>query len=122
MAQRIVFTDGTTFACPDTPGAPTQRAPTRERDWRQITVIGVYATIAAAFIDDVSYQREWDSETITDGETTTETVVEDMSAYCIAGQLVDLRDGTFAVYMGKKTEAEKLQEALDAAVLAALGG
>lgn len=42
------------------------------------------------------------------GETRIETVTEihDMSAYCVAGNITDYRDGYFSVKMGKKTDIE----------------
>ena len=48
---------------------------------------------------------------------------EDRSDYCVAGKLIDYRDGYIGVYMGRKTEAERLAEELaDAkAALALLG-
>ena len=37
---------------------------------------------------------------------------EDLSAWSVAGEIVDLRDGTLLVYMGKPTEKETLQKML----------
>lgn len=46
-----------------------------------------------------------------------EVIKHDLSAFCVAGDIVDHRDGTFTVYMGKKTETEELEEELAAAML-----
>ncbi len=46
------------------------------------------------------------------GETK-ETVTEyDNSAYCLAGQITDYRDGTCSIKMGKPTEAEQMSAQL----------
>lgn len=51
-----------------------------------------------------------------DGNSTgqTEEVVteEDMSAYSLAGEIVDYRDGTVSIKMGKPTETETLRAQL----------
>ena len=36
-----------------------------------------------------------------------------MSDYCVAGDVVDTRDGNVTVYMGRKTEVEKLREQVE---------
>ena len=48
-----------------------------------------------------------------DGTQTTETQTRDMSDYCVAGDIVDTRDGNVTVYMGRKTEVEKLREQVE---------
>ena len=60
--------------------------------------------------------RETKDKLDNDGNPTgqTEEVVteEDMSAYSLAGEITDYRDGTVSVKMGKPTEAETLRAQL----------
>ena len=123
MSERIVFADGTSFPCPEQPQAPVHPYPDRKREWRRITVIGEMGAVKGAFVDGAVYRQEWDSQVTTeDGSRTTETVTEDLSAYSVAGDLVDARDGNITVYMGKPTELELAQEQLAAAEAAMLEG
>ena len=46
------------------------------------------------------------------GETDEVVTEEDMSAYSLAGEIVDYRDGTVSIKMGKPTEAETLRAQL----------
>ena len=58
----------------------------------------------------VVYFHEWDGLTLDDqGKENLETVREELSAYSIAGDLVDTRDGNITLYMGKPTELELAQ-------------
>ena len=43
------------------------------------------------------------------GETDEVVTEEDMSAYSLAGEITDYRDGTVSIKMGKPTEAETLR-------------
>ena len=53
------------------------------------------------------------------GETTEQVQEFDNSAYCVAGPITDNRDGTITAKMGKKTDAELMQERLNDAETAA---
>lgn len=53
------------------------------------------------------------------GETEEVVTEEDMSAYSLAGQITDYRDGTVSIKMGKPTEAETLRAQLEDAEHAA---
>ena len=44
-----------------------------------------------------------------------------LSDFVVAGDIIDKRDGTFTVYMGKKTSSEILEEE-NAELLLTLGG
>lgn len=119
MATRIVFADGTTFQQPEQAKAVV--SPLRSgREWRQIAVTGTVEAVKAAFTDGASYYQAWDSlETVVDPETeetTTQTVehTRDLSEWSVAGEVVDHRDGTCTVLMGKPTETELLQAQLAA--------
>ena len=83
----------------------------------------------AAFADGAQYAQVWDSVvTDVDGDgNEVETVVEerrDLSEWSFAGEIVDHRDGTVTVLMGKPTEVERLQRTVDeqSAALAILFG
>lgn len=47
------------------------------------------------------------------GETDEVVTEEDMSAYSLAGEITDYRDGTVSIKMGKPTEAETLRAQLN---------
>lgn len=111
----ITNSDGTelAFDCPVQPSAPIANL-TRGREWKAIAVIGTADEVKAAFVDGITYRQQWESAVIAeDGTQTTETQTRDLSDYCVAGDVVDTRDGNVTVYMGRKTEVEKLQEQVD---------
>ena len=115
--MQIIITnaDGTerTFDCPVQTAAPIANL-TRGREWKSISVIGTADEVKAAFVDGITYRQQWESAIIAeDGTQTTETQTRDLSDYCVAGDVVDTRDGNVTVYMGRKTEVEKLQEQVD---------
>lgn len=115
--MQIIITnaDGTerTFDCPVQPAAPISNL-TRGREWKSIAVIGTADEVKAAFVDGTTYRQQWESAIIAeDGTQTTETQTRDLSDYCVAGDVVDTRDGNVTVYMGRKTEVEKLREQVD---------
>lgn len=115
--MQIIITnaDGTerTFDCPVQPAAPISNL-TRGREWKAIAVIGTADEVKAAFVDGITYRQQWESAiTAEDGTQTTETQTRDLSDYCVAGDVVDTRDGNVTVYMGRKTEVEKLREQVD---------
>ena len=115
--MQIIITraDGTerTFDCPVQTAAPISNL-TRGREWKSIYVIGTADEVKAAFVDGITYRQQWESAIIAeDGTQTTETQTRDLSDYCVAGDVVDTRDGNVTVYMGRKTEVEKLREQVD---------
>lgn len=115
--MQIIITnaDGTerTFDCPVQPTAPISNL-TRGREWKSISVIGTADEVKAAFVDGIVYRQQWESEVIAEDVTqTTETQTRDLSDYCVAGDVVDTRDGNVTVYMGRKTEVEKLREQVE---------
>lgn len=116
--ERIVFNDGTIFYCPEQPKAPVQPYPDRNREWRRICVCGELASVKEKFVDGALYAHEWDS---LNGEET-EIIREDLSAFSLAGDLVDTRDGNITLWMGKPTELELTQAALDELLFWELGG
>lgn len=95
-----------------------------------------YETLADTFVDGVSIVRHL-TETrieptlVTEATETEEAVYEDkeveytndypLSDFVVAGDIIDKRDGTFTVYMGKKTSSEILEEE-NAELLLTLGG
>lgn len=115
--MQIIITnaDGTerTFDCPVQPAAPISNL-TRGREWKSIAVVGTADEVKAAFVDGIAYRQQWESAIIAeDGTQTTETQTRDLSDYCVAGDVVDTRDGNVTVYMGRKTEVEKLREQVE---------
>ena len=115
--MQIIITnaDGTerTFDCPVQPSAPIANL-TRGREWKAIAVVGTADEVKAAFVDGITYRQQWESAIIAeDGTQTTETQTRDLSDYCVAGDVVDTRDGNVTVYMGRKTEVEKLREQVE---------
>ena len=115
--MQIIITnaDGTerTFDCPVQQTAPIANL-TRGREWKAIAVVGTADEVKAAFVDGITYRQQWESAIIAeDGTQTTETQTRDLSDYCVAGDVVDTRDGNVTVYMGRKTEVEKLREQVD---------
>ena len=115
--MQIIITnaDGTerAFDCPAQPAAPIANL-NRGREWKSIAVIGTADEVKAAFVDGITYRQQWESAIIAeDGTQTTETQTRDLSDYCVAGDVVDTRDGNVTVYMGRKTEVEKLREQVD---------
>ena len=115
--MQIIITnaDGTerTFDCPVQTAAPISNL-TRGREWKSIAVVGTADEVKAAFVDGITYRQQWESAIIAeDGTQTTETQTRDLSDYCVAGDVVDTRDGNVTVYMGKKTEVEKLREQVE---------
>lgn len=113
MNYRIKFADGTVFQQPETPAAPI--TPLKAgREWRRITVVGTVDAVKAAFVDGAQYVQAWDSVRVDVAEDGTETAVTeeqtcDLSGYSVAGEVVDHRDGTCTVLMGKPTELELAQ-------------
>ena len=95
-----------------------------------------YETLADTIVDGVSIVRRL-TETrieptlVTEATETEEAVYEDkeveytndypLSDFVVAGDIIDKRDGTFTVYMGKKTSSEILEEE-NAELLLTLGG
>ena len=115
--MQIIITnaDGTerAFDCPVQPAAPISNL-TRGREWKSIAVVGTADEVKAAFVDGIAYRQQWESTVIAeDGTQTTETQTRDLSDYCVAGDVVDTRDGNVTVYMGRKTEVEKLREQVE---------
>lgn len=83
------------------------------RETQTVHLTMPYAQAAALLPDDTPWSnvfRETKDKLDNDGNPTgqTEEVVteEDMSAYSLAGEIVDHRDGTVSIKMGKPTEAE----------------
>lgn len=58
-----------------------------------------YETVKNVFVDGAHWS------TYGDGKTE-----EDRSDYCLAGKIIDYRDGAIGVYMGRKTEAERMED------------
>lgn len=93
-----------------------------DKDWgnretKAIRIKMTYADALTNFIDDIAWniiqENEIQQETIDEeGNPVFETVIEeevyDNSDYCLAGDIIDHRDGTITVKMGKPTAEELL--------------
>lgn len=102
-----------------------------DRDWggresKAITLEMTHAAAVQLFVDGLSWsivQRDTVPVYDTDGNPTGETEEQvqewDNADYCVAGPITDNRDGTITAKMGKKTEAELMQERMNDAETAA---
>lgn len=102
-----------------------------DRDWggresKSITLTMTHAAAVQLFVDGLVWsivQRDTVPVYGEDGNPTgaTEEQVQewDNADYCVAGSIADNRDGTCTCKMGKKTEAELMQERLNDAETAA---
>lgn len=98
----------------------------KDRNWDMRESVAVhltmpYAQAAALLPDNTPWSnvfRETKDKLDNDGNPTgqTEEVVteEDMSAYSLAGEIVDHRDGTVSIKMGKPTESESAKATVTA--------
>ena len=112
MNYRIRFSSGVEFPQPEQATPPISPLPSG-RAWRRIDIVGTVDEVKAAFIDGAQYAQVWDSVvTEVDEEgNEVETIVEesrDLSEWSVAGEIVDRRDGTVCVLMGKPTEIEAM--------------
>lgn len=76
---------------------------------KTITLAMTHAEATELFTDNVPWSvvRKRDSYTNEQGETITPEDIElDNSEFCVAGEIVDHRDGIISVKMGKMTELE----------------
>ena len=96
------------------------------RESKAIMLEITYAEAAKLFIDGLSWsiiQRDtvpvYGEDGNPTGETTEQVQELDNSDYCVAGPITDNRDGTITAKMGKKTDAELMQERLNDAETAA---
>lgn len=80
------------------------------RDTKTVTLVMDHATAAEIFVDGA----KWKTICEYDDPETGEHVIEecDCSEYCIAGNIIDHRDGTLSVVMGKETALEQALELL----------
>ena len=118
--NKIIFTNGSIF---ETATYPVETEPSIfakkmiadgvNREYLRITITASYADVAAAFVDGAQYSiRQYD---LAEDGTELETYKDfDWSDYCIAGDIVDHRDGRVTVYMAKPTEHELQLQALEA--------
>lgn len=102
-----------------------------DRDWgnresKAVTLTATYEQAAQLFVDGLVWsivQRDTVPVYGEDGNPTgaTEEQVQewDNADYCVAGGITDNRDGTCTCKMGKKTDAELMQDRLNDAETAA---
>lgn len=82
------------------------------REVLRITVAATYADVAANFVEDAKFAiRQFD---IDENGDELETYIDfPKHDYCVAGDIVDHRDGRITIYMGKKTAHELEMDALE---------
>lgn len=102
-----------------------------DRDWggresKAVTLTMTHAAAVQLFVDGLSWsivQRDTVPVYGEDGNPTGETEEQvqewDNADYCVAGPITDNRDGTCTCKMGKKTDAELMQDRLNDAETAA---
>ena len=102
-----------------------------DRDWggresKAVTLTATYEQAAQLFADGLVWsivQRDnvpvYDEDGNHTGETEEQVQEWDNADYCVAGPITDNRDGTITAKMGKKTDAELMQERLNDAETAA---
>lgn len=102
-----------------------------DRDWgnresKAVTLTMTHAAAAQLFVDGLVWsivQRDTVPVYGEDGKPTGETEEQvqewDNADYCVAGGITDNRDGTCTCKMGKKTDAELMQDRLNDAETAA---
>lgn len=102
-----------------------------DRDWggresKAVTLTMTHAAAVQLFVDGLVWsivQRDTVPVYDTDGNPTGESEEQvqewDNADYCVAGGITDNRDGTCTCKMGKKTDAELMQERLNDAETAA---
>ena len=116
--KQIKFADGAVFECIS--AFAKQKG---DRSVIDIKVKSSYEDVNEKFVDNAQYSIiETETVTAEDNSENTVTNTYDKSMYCVAGAITDNRDGTLNVVMGKKTELEKTQEALDNVLLMMLEG
>ena len=100
----------------------------KDSKWDNRSTITIKLTMAysdaiALFVDGISWSVLNEiTSTNANGEEVTNAEEWDYSIYCKAGAITDYRDGTIDVKMGKKTETEELDEALEQAYELLYGG
>lgn len=96
-----------------------------------------YETLVNTFTDGISIVRRLtetriEPKLVTEATETEEAVYEDVEVeytkdypltdFVVAGDIIDKRDGTFVVYMGKKNKSEILEEQNAELMLTLVGG
>ena len=96
----------------------------KDRNWDMRESVAVhltmpYAQAAALLTSGVKWSNVFreerdvlDENRELTGQTEEVVTEEDMSAYSLAGEITDYRDGTVSIKMGKPTEAETLRAQL----------
>ena len=101
--EKIVFENGVEFELLPTAFPFTMVG---GNAWKTFTVAGEPDTIKENFTTGAVYYRAWGSNAGDD----VVAMHEDLSAWCVAGDIVDHRNGTYTVAMRKKTAQEIAEE------------
>lgn len=82
-----------------------------KRNSIEIILKSDYQTIVDTFVDNLEYTLIDIFETTNENGETETTINEfDKSNYCLAGDIVDHRNGQISVFMGELTDTEKAQQ------------
>lgn len=109
--MQIIFSNGTTFETSESypidiePSVFSKRFTVRgeKRETLRLTLNADYADVAVSFVDGAEFLLRSPAENGGCEDY-------DKSDYCVAGDIVDHRDGRVTVYMGQKTESEIVAE------------
>lgn len=82
------------------------------RESIRITITATYSEVAEYFVNGANWAIE---ETIVDDMGAEVTKKYNKSAYSVAGDIIDHRNGNITVYMSKPTEIEKAQSLIEIA-------
>lgn len=130
MNPEIVFSDGTALPALGVWAGPKQARGER-RETLTVKLAATHAEAVSRFVDGAAFsvrQEETEVLPVLDGagepvldalgnstyENKTMVKSYDKSAYCLAGDITDHRDGTITVMAHCKTEGELMVEALEA--------
>lgn len=78
------------------------------RDTKTITLEMTHEQATTLFVDD----EAWSILLVPDEDPDAEPEEYDNSDYCVAGDIIDHRDGTISVVMGRETDLEEAYELL----------
>lgn len=114
--NKVIFADGTEFDTVEypVPAEPSifekkRNASGVYREVIRITVAADHATVCEKFVDNAEFAiRQFETVIDEEGNEVEIYTDYDKSAYCVAGDIIDHRDGCITVYMGQPTEQELL--------------
>lgn len=110
---QIKFADGTVYDCVAQPVSAKKTIRGGLREVLEIRLSETYQNIRSCFVDNASFCiLAYEELTNVSGLPSREYgyVEYPKEGYVVAGDIIDYRDGTMCVIMGKKTQLELLEE------------